>query len=79
MQSQRMNITLPEDLARDFRRSIPERSRSKFIAAALRERLNKKKNLERDLIKSAKAQIEIVKEIQEDFKYADADALKYLP
>lgn len=79
MQSQRINITLPAELASDLRKSIPERSRSKFIAEALRDRLNKKKNLERDLIKSAKAQIEIIKEIQEDFKYADADALKYLP
>lgn len=79
MQTKRMNITLPEDLASELRRTIPERSRSKYIAQALRERLTKKKNLERDLIKSAKAQIEIVKEIQEDFKYADADALKYLP
>lgn len=77
--TQRINITLPEDLASELRRAIPERSRSKYIAQALRERLTKKKNLERDLIKSAKAQIEIVKEIQEDFKYADADALKHLP
>ena len=79
MQTQRINITLPSDLISALRKAIPDRSRSKFIANALRERLNKKKNLERDLIKSAKAQIEIIKEIQEDFKYADAEALKYLP
>jgi len=78
MQTQRINITLPSDLAKELRRTIPERSRSKYIAQALRERLNKRGSLEANLIKSAKAQIEIIKEIQEDFKYADADALKHL-
>ena len=76
---QRINITLPSDLARNFRRTIPTRSRSKFIAQALEEKLKSKKNLKRDLIRSLKANRELDKQIMEDFKYADAEALKHIP
>ena len=79
MQTQRLNITLPSTIARDLRRTIPARSRSKFIAEALEDKLKRKKNLKRDLIKSLKANRELDKQIMEDFKYADAEALKYIP
>ncbi|EKD64695.1 MAG: hypothetical protein ACD_50C00322G0003 [uncultured bacterium] len=78
MQTQRINITLPQDLAAELRRSIPDRSRSKFIANALREKLAKS-NLAEQLSKSAEAQKEIIKEIQEDFKYADQEVINKLP
>ena len=76
---QRINITLPTDLARDFRRTIPARSRSKFIAEVLEDKLKRKKNLKKELIKSLKAQEAIIREIQEDFKYVDAEAFEKLP
>ena len=83
MQTQRINITLPRDLARDLRRSVPERSRSKFIAETLQEKLNKRRNLKRDLIRSRKQNSDfykkIAKEIEEDFKYADAEISKRVP
>ena len=76
---QRINITLPGDLARDFRKSIPARSRSKYIAKALEENLKRKKNLKRDLIKSLKANRKFYEQIQNDFKYVDAEAFEKLP
>ncbi|MDO8503704.1 MAG: hypothetical protein Q7S60_03360 [bacterium] len=83
MQTQRLNITLPNELARELRRSIPLRSRSKFIAEAVGERLKHKRNLKRELVKSLKANYEFYKkigrEIEEDFRYADAEVLKRLP
>ena len=79
MQTQRLNITLPRTLARDFRKTIPERSRSKFIAKALEEKLKIKKNLKRDFIRSLKAQESITREIMEDFKYVDSEAFEKLP
>ena len=79
MQTQRINITLPNDLARDLRRSIPSRSRSKFIAEALQEKLKRKKNLKKEFIVSLKAQAKLTKEIQEDFKYVDAEEFKRIP
>lgn len=78
MQTQRINITLPIGLARDLRKTIPARSRSNFIAQALEDRLKRKKNLKKELIKSLKAQEAIISEIQEDFKYVDAEAFEKL-
>ena len=78
MQTQRINITLPTDLASSLRKLIPTRSRSKFIADALREKLQKQ-SLKEQLQRSAEAQKEIAKEISEDFKYADAEILERLP
>ena len=73
MQSQRINITLPSDLAADLRRTIPDRSRSKFIAEALRIRLNKKRNLKKELIKSLKANYEFDKKIMQDWKTIEVE------
>lgn len=68
MQTQRINITLPNDLARDLRKSIPPRSRSKFIAEALEERLKRKKNLKKEFIKSLKANRKFYEKVYEDWK-----------
>lgn len=61
MQSQRLNITLPYELARDFKKAVPAKKRSKFIAEAVREKLPKR-NLKKELIKSLKANYEFYKE-----------------
>ncbi|MBI2327891.1 hypothetical protein HYU92_06250 [Candidatus Curtissbacteria bacterium] len=82
MHAQRLNITLPYTLARDFKRAIPAKKRSKFIADAVREKLPKR-NLKKELIKSLRANKKyyekVAKEIQEDFKYADAEIWERLP
>lgn len=67
MQIQRINITLPSDLARNLRRTIPARSRSKFIAEALEDKLNRKKNLKKDLIASLKANRKLYEQVQNDW------------
>ena len=73
MQTQRINITLPSDLARDLRKTVPEGSRSKFIAAALEEKLKRKKNLKKDLIKSLKVNAEFYKKEFEDWKAIEVE------
>lgn len=75
---QRINITLPRDLAQELRRNIADRKRSKFITEAIREKLTKS-DLKDQLRKSAQAQKEIVEQIQEDFKYVDAEAFEKIP
>lgn len=55
MTTLRINITLPSEIVRDLRRSIPLRKRSKFIAETLRENLAKKISIKQELIKSLKA------------------------
>lgn len=76
MQAQRLNITLPYELARDFKRTIPAKKRSAFIAKALKRQLPKR-DIKKELIKSLKINKEfykrVAKEIREDFKYADAE------
>ncbi len=83
MQTQRINITLPNDLIRDMRTSIPPRGRSKFIAGVLKEKLSRNRNLKKEWIKSLRENRElnkkIAQEIEEDFKYADADVLSKIP
>lgn len=78
MHAQRINITLPYEVARNLRQAIPVKKRSKFIAEAIKAKLPKK-NLKKDWIKSAKAQEEIIREIREDFKYVDAEAFERIP
>ena len=77
MYTQRINITMPEDLLEDLRLSIPKRSRSKFIAEAVKEKLGKKRDFMKEWLKSMKANRDFyekeAKEIEEDFKYADAE------
>lgn len=67
MQSQRINITLPNDLAKDFKKTIPARSRSKFISEALKERLDKKKNLRNELIKSLKGNRKLYEQVAKEW------------
>lgn len=76
---QRINITLPDELAREFRRTIPTRKRSRFIAEAVKEKITKKRNLKKEWIKSFEAQKKIIEEIQKDFKYVDSEAFERIP
>ena len=65
-------------MARDLKRAIPAKKRSKFIADAVREKLPKR-NLKKEWVKSLKANRELYKEIHEDFKYVDAEAFDKIP
>jgi len=72
MQSQRLNITLPYELARDFKRAIPVKKRSRFIAAALKGKLPKR-NLKKELIKSLKANREFYRKVAEEWKATEVE------
>lgn len=64
MQAQRLNITLPYEIARDFKRVVPEGERSQFIAEAVKEKIKKKRkrDLKKELIKSLKSNYKFYKE-----------------
>lgn len=72
MQAQRLNITLPYELARDFKRAIPVKKRSSFIADVVREKLPKK-NLKQELIKSLKANRDFYKKVAEEWKATEVE------
>lgn len=69
---QRINITLPTDLARDFRRSVPSGKRSQFIAEAVRDKLPKR-NLKKELIKSLKANRKFYEEVAQEWKATELE------
>lgn len=74
MQAQRLNITLPYEIARDFKRTIPERSRSKFIAKILKEKLpSKRRNIKAELSKSLKANYEFYKKVAHEWKATEVE------
>ena len=73
MQTQRINITLPNDLARDLRKTIPVRSRSKFISEALKEKLAKKRNFKKDWAQSLKANREFYKKVADEWKATEIE------
>lgn len=72
MQAQRLNITLPYELARDFKRAVPLKKRSKFIAEAVKEKLPKR-NLKKELIKSLKLNKEFYRKVAEEWKATEVE------
>lgn len=80
MQTTRMNITLPNDFAKDLRKAIPARKRSKFIYETLKEKLGKKKKFtNKEWAKALRANKEFYKKVAEEWKYVDAEELERLP
>ena len=72
MQAQRLNITLPYELARDFKRAVPVKKRSKFFADAIRKNLPKR-NLKKEWIKSLKANREFYRKVAEEWKATEVE------
>lgn len=72
MQAQRLNITLPYELARDFKRAVPVKKRSKFIAKVLKEKLPKR-NLKKELARSLKINKEFYKKVAEEWKATEVE------
>ena len=74
MQAQRLNIMFPADIARELRRMIPTRSRSKFVAEAVSDKLSKKKKMsKKEWIKGLKANREFYKKIAEEWKATEVE------
>ena len=72
MRAQRLNITLPYELARDFKRVIPAKKRSKFFADAVREKLPKR-NLKKELVKNLKANSEFYRKVAQEWKATEVE------
>lgn len=71
---QRINITFPDELVRDLKRSVPSGKRSQFIAKAVKEKLPKR-DLKKELIKSFKANRKLYEEEAEIWDTIVADGL----
>lgn len=76
MKSQRINITLPYELIRDIQMNIPQGKRSEFIAKAVSEKLGKKRDIKKELIKSLKANYKLYKEEAKTWESTLGDGLQ---
>jgi metal-responsive CopG/Arc/MetJ family transcriptional regulator len=77
-----LNITFPEDLKRQLDQEIKREKtkRSTFIQRAVRFYLGVKSKKEKDALMKEECLVfaDESKRIMEDFKYVDAESLKYL-
>ncbi|MBI3290499.1 hypothetical protein HYZ78_03835 [Candidatus Microgenomates bacterium] len=73
MNAQRINITLPADLARDLRGIVPEGSRSEYIAKVLKEKFDRNKNLKKEWAKSLRANRKLYQEVHKDWAPLDTE------
>lgn len=73
MNAQRVNITLPYDLMKQLQQSIPQGGRSKFIAKAVEEKLQKKKSALKELRESLRASREYYKKEYEVWKAIETE------
>jgi len=71
----RMNITIPEDLARQLDRLVDSRKKSRFIAETLQERVKKieKEKLQKMLVEGYKRRKEESLSISRDFESIDLE------
>lgn len=67
MQTQRLNITLPDHLAKKLR-LIPSGKRSQFIARALSDKLGQKIDLPKELAKSLKKNFRFYQQEAQDWQ-----------
>ena len=76
MNTVRLNITIPEDLANQLEEIVPFRKKSKFIADAIKKRLNELKDIElkRQLEEGYKARKGESKDIVKEFEVADLES-----
>lgn len=75
MQTQRINISLPYDIAKRLQREVPKGTRSSFVAKAVSEKLGEKQNSKKELVKYLKANYGFYKKEYEDWKGIELDAL----
>ena len=73
MQAQRINITLPGDLAKQFQNSIPQGQRSKFIADAVEKKLKEEDHQKVSLEESLKINYEFDKKVAKDWEIAELE------
>ncbi|MBI2430762.1 MAG: hypothetical protein HYV39_01965 [Candidatus Levybacteria bacterium] len=73
MQTQRINISLPYEVIKQLNGAVPQGKRSQFIAKAVSEKLTKKRNIEKELIKSLKANSKFYKKVAKEWEVTEVE------
>lgn len=73
MQTQQITITLPAQIMKQLRSSIPQGKRSRFVANLVSQRLQKKKDAQKQLEESLKANYEFYKKEAKIWKVTEVE------
>lgn len=71
MQTQRINITIPNSLLKDLQASVPSGKRSRFIAEAVLGRLGRTKSIDQRFKKSLKENKELYDQARKDWEITE--------
>lgn len=73
MQTQRINISLPYNILKYLDQAVSKGKRSRFIADAVSEKLTKKRDVEKELSKSLKANYNFYKTVAEEWNATELE------
>ncbi len=73
MQTQRINISLPYEVIKQLNGEIPQGKRSSFIAKAVTEKLTKKRDIEKELTHSLKANCAFYKKVAKEWEVTEVE------
>ena len=73
MQTQRINISLPYDIIKYLNQAVSKGKRSRFIANAVSEKLAKKRDIDRELRKSLKANRKFDEAVMKDWSVTEVE------
>jgi metal-responsive CopG/Arc/MetJ family transcriptional regulator len=75
--TQKVNFTMPEDVARDLKTRIRKSKRSSFVAEAVREKLDalQAEQLRQELTEGYKARLNENEELSKEWDHTIADGL----
>jgi len=73
MQTQRINISLPYNILKHLNQAVSKGKRSRFIASAVSEKLTEKRDVEKELSKSLKANYNFYKTVAKEWNITEVE------
>lgn len=73
MQTQRINITIPNFILKDLQESVPSGKRSRFIAEAVLGKLGATKSIEQRFKKSLKENKDLYNQVRRDWEITEIE------
>ena len=73
MQTQRINISLPYNILKHLNQAVSKGKRSRFIASAVSEKLTEKRDVEKELSKSLKANYNFYKTAAKEWSATEVE------
>jgi metal-responsive CopG/Arc/MetJ family transcriptional regulator len=74
MQTQRINISMPYNILKHLNQTVSKGKRSRFIANAVSEQLTKKRDIQKELSKSLKANYNFYKTVAREWEVTETES-----